>query len=121
MLFDVLPPLNARGKAANAQKTQAWFDGYASDIGYDVERFEVVAEDDVAFYSFLYHVSGRLNSGDEVSMSVRATLGLRRVDGKWRIVHDHEWAVGPGVRPWAHRPRADRVAWTHSRRLMSHK
>src|SRR5919201_1618700 len=30
--FDVLPPLNARGKDAVAEKTQAWFDSYASAI-----------------------------------------------------------------------------------------
>jgi uncharacterized protein (TIGR02246 family) len=90
VVFDVLPPLNARGKEANAEKTQAWFDGYASDIGYDVEQLEIVADHDVAFCSFLYHVSGTLKSGDEVSMWVRATVGLHRVDGQWRIVHDHE-------------------------------
>lgn len=88
--FDVLPPLNSRGKEAVAGKTQAWFDGYASDIGYDVEQLEIHASDDVAVCSFVYHVSGTLTSGDAVNMWVRATLGLHRIDGDWRIVHDHE-------------------------------
>ena len=35
-------------------------------------------------------VSGTMVSGDEVSMWVRATLGCRRIDGEWKIVHDHE-------------------------------
>ena len=88
--FDVLPPLNSRGNAAVEAKTRAWFDAYPSDIGYDVEQLEVHADGDVAFCAFLYHVTGTLGSGDEVSMWVRATLGLRRIDGEWRIVHDHE-------------------------------
>jgi uncharacterized protein (TIGR02246 family) len=88
--FDVLPPLNARGKDAVAEKTQAWFDAYASDIGYDVQQLEIHASEDVAFCSFVYRVSGTLASGDPVNMWVRATLGLRRFDGDWRIVHDHE-------------------------------
>lgn len=88
--FDVLPPLNARGKDAVAEKTQAWFDSYASAIGYDVDQLEIHASEEVAFCSFVYHVSGTLASGDAVSMWVRATLGLRRIDGDWRIVHDHE-------------------------------
>jgi ketosteroid isomerase-like protein len=101
--FDVLRPLNARGKDAVAQKTQAWFDSYASAIIYDVDQLEIHASEDVAFCSFVYHVSGTLASGDAVSMWVRATLGLRRIDGDWRIVHDHE-AV-----PWDPRPvRPDR-------------
>ena len=50
----------------------------------------VHADGEVAFCSFLYHVTGTLGTGDEVSMWVRATLGLRRIDGEWMIVHDHE-------------------------------
>jgi uncharacterized protein (TIGR02246 family) len=88
--FDVLPPLNARGSGAVEERTRAWFSGYASDIGYDVEQLEIHGDGDVAFCSFLYHVTGTLGSGDDVSMWVRATLGLRRLDGDWRIVHDHE-------------------------------
>jgi ketosteroid isomerase-like protein len=88
--FDVLPPLNAKGKDASEGRTRAWFGGYASAIGYDVEQLEISASDDVGFCSFVYHVTGTLASGGDVSMWVRATLGLRRIEGDWRIVHDHE-------------------------------
>jgi uncharacterized protein (TIGR02246 family) len=88
--FDVLPPLNARGKEAVEERAQGWFDGYATPIGYDVQQLEIHADGDVAFCSFLYHVTGVLTAGDAVSMWVRATLGLRRLDGEWRIVHEHE-------------------------------
>jgi ketosteroid isomerase-like protein len=72
------------------RKTQAWFDSYSSAIGYDIGQLEIHASADVAFCSFVYHVSGTLASSDAVSMWVRATLGLQRIDGEWRIVHDHE-------------------------------
>jgi ketosteroid isomerase-like protein len=88
--FDVLPPLHARGSDAVEAKTQAWFDAYAGDIGYEVQDLEVAACDDVGFSSFLYHVSGTLASGGKVDMWVRATLGCRRINGKWFITHDHE-------------------------------
>lgn len=88
--FDVLPPLYARGSDAVEAKTQAWFDAYAGDIGYEVGDLRVSADGDVGFCSFLYHVSGTLLSGAEVDMWVRGTLGCRRIDGQWRIVHDHE-------------------------------
>jgi uncharacterized protein (TIGR02246 family) len=90
VMFDVLPPLRSRGKAAAVEKTQGWFDGYASEIGYDVRELEVHADGDAGFCSFVYHVTGTLASGPEVDMWVRATLGCRRIDGAWRIVHDHE-------------------------------
>ena len=88
--FDVLPPLHARGSDAVEAKTRAWFDAYAGDIGYEVQDLQVTASDDVGFCSFLYRVSGTLASGGKVDMWVRATLGCRRIDGRWLITHDHE-------------------------------
>lgn len=88
--FDVLPPLLRRGPGPVIEKTQQWFDGYRSAIGYRVDELDVVADGDLGFCSFVYNVQGTLQSGAEVDMWVRATLCLRRVDGTWRIVHDHE-------------------------------
>jgi uncharacterized protein (TIGR02246 family) len=90
VVFDVLPPLHSRGSAAVEKKTKAWFDAYAGEIGYEVRDLRVSADGDVGFCSFLYHVSGTLAAGGEVSMWVRATLGCRRVDRRWLIIHDHE-------------------------------
>jgi len=88
--FNVLPPLHTRGNAAVEEATRAWFDAYASEIGYEVRDLQVTSDGDVGFCSFLYHVTGTLKAGGEVDMWVRATLGCRRIDGRWLIVHDHE-------------------------------
>jgi uncharacterized protein (TIGR02246 family) len=88
--FNVLPPLHARGSEAVEEATRGWFDGYSSDIGYEVHDLHVTVDGDVGFCSFLYHVTGTLKTGDGVDMWVRATLGCRRFDGRWLIVHDHE-------------------------------
>ncbi len=88
--FDVLPPLNSRGSHATAEHLQAWFDGYDGPIDYSVRDVRVTGENDLGFCSFLYHVGGTLKTGAEVDMWVRATLCCRRIDGRWRITHDHE-------------------------------
>lgn len=88
--FDVVPPLNSRGTEATAAHLREWFDGYDGPIDYAVRDVQVTAEGDLGFCSFVYHVGGTLKSGDEVDMWVRATLGCRRIEGRWRIVHDHE-------------------------------
>ena len=90
VIYDVLPPLKSQGRDAGVDKTQAWFDNYASDIDYQVHDLNVAADDQLGFCSFLYHVGGTLNSGDAVDMWGRATLCCIRLDGQWRIVHDHE-------------------------------
>ncbi|MBV9819753.1 MAG: SgcJ/EcaC family oxidoreductase [Solirubrobacterales bacterium] len=88
--FDVLPPLSSRGSDATLEHMRAWFDSYDGPIDYSVHDVEVTAEGDLGFGCFLYHVGGTLKSGDQVDMWVRATLCCRRIDGRWRIVHDHE-------------------------------
>jgi len=88
--FDVLPPLNSRGRQATLAHLEAWFGGYAGAIDYQVRDVAVSAEDALGFCSFVYHVGGTLTTGDAVDMWVRATLCCRRLDGRWRIVHDHE-------------------------------
>jgi len=88
--FNLLPPLHSKGNAAVEQATRDWFDGYETAIGYGVRDLTVHVDRNVAFCSFLYHVTGTLKTGGEVDMWVRATLGCRKVDGRWVIVHDHE-------------------------------
>ena len=90
IIFDVLPPLDSRGSRATAEHLQAWFDGYDNPLDYSAHDVRVTARGDLGFCSFLYHVSGKLKTGDEVDMWVRATPCCRRIDGRWRIVHDHE-------------------------------
>lgn len=45
--------------------------------------------DDIVTFDLLPPLNARARD-DDVSMWVRATLGLRRSDGEWRIAHDHE-------------------------------
>ena len=88
--FDVLPPLLRRGPGPIVAKTQEWFDGYSSPIGYRVAELDVRSDGTLGFCSFVYNVTGTLQSGDEVDMWVRATLCCQKIDDTWRIVHDHE-------------------------------
>ena len=88
--FDVLPPLNSRGSQSSFEHLTAWFDGYDGPIDYTAHDVQVSASYDLGFCSYLYHVAGTLKTGHQVNMWVRATLCCRRIDGRWRIVHDHE-------------------------------
>jgi ketosteroid isomerase-like protein len=88
--FDALPPLRNAGAGGIRERTESWFDGYSQGPGYELRDLEVVAGDDVAFAYYLYRVSGTLKNGGVVAMWVRATLGLRKLAGEWRIVHEHD-------------------------------
>lgn len=88
--FNVLPPHRVQGRAPVLETARGWFDGYASDIGYDVHDVRIATSGDVGFAAFLYRVSGTLTGGAEVDMWVRATLGCHRREGRWVVTHDHE-------------------------------
>lgn len=88
VVFDVLPPLRSAGRSAVLDKTEAWFDSYSGAIGYEVHELEVSADGDVGFCSFVYHVTGTLESGDEV-----------------RHVGSRDVGIPPHRRRLAHRPR----------------
>jgi ketosteroid isomerase-like protein len=90
LTFPVLGSLARRGSDAVGEQLSGWFDGYREGPGYEVQDLEVDADGDLGYCSFVYHVTGTLKDGAGVDMWVRATLVCRRLDGSWRIVHDHE-------------------------------
>lgn len=87
--YDALPPLYNTGAETIRERTERWLGSYPDALGYDVRDLTVSAGGDVAFAHYLYRVSGTLASGDAVNMWVRATLGLHKLGGEWKIVHEH--------------------------------
>ena len=87
--FDVGIPLVQAGGAAVRQRLEAWFAGYDGPIGFELRDLAIRGEDNIAFSYALVHVSGRLKSGDPVSMWVRSTIGWMRRSGRWMAVHEH--------------------------------
>lgn len=49
----------------------------------------VVAGDDTAFCHCLNHVSGKMTGGKVFDNWMRVTVGYRKIDGKWLVVHEH--------------------------------
>lgn len=85
--FDLAPPL--RKDAMAVASLEHWFAGWAGPIGHALRDVEIVAGDDVAYAFGLAHLSGRKLDGEAVGLWLRTTLGLRKVDGRWRLAHEH--------------------------------
>ena len=88
--FDVINDLQVRGADAVRARAQSWLSAYPGRIGYEVRDLKITAGADVAFCTYLYHVTGTLQDGGAVSMWVRATVCLQKMGGGWRIVHEHQ-------------------------------
>lgn len=69
---------------------QAWLDTWDGEIGLEHRDLIVCADGDVGFAHGLAHMSGRKTDGERPDLWFRNTFGLRRIDGAWKIVHEHQ-------------------------------
>lgn len=92
-VFDVVGPLEHRGRAALRRRLVEWFAGFSGPIRCDVADLVVDAAGagdagQVAHCHSLQRIRGETAAG-HLDMWIRSTLGLRRVDGRWTVVHEH--------------------------------
>jgi ketosteroid isomerase-like protein len=89
LLFDVVPPLQARGlEAYGTSWVDQFFPWYGNDGRYDLSEINVVAGDRAAFATALVHCAGT-HDGRRAEFTLRLTVGFEKRNGTWRIVHEH--------------------------------
>lgn len=87
--FDIVPPLAKVGSNAYKQNYEEFFSMFTGPLRVELRDMRIVAGDDVAFLHCFDRMSGTLQGGEDFDLWLRVTSGLRRIDGEWRIVHDH--------------------------------
>jgi PhnB protein len=69
---------------------ETWFSTFNGPIEYDIRELTIATGDDIAFCHSLDHMSGTMSDGQKTDLWLRNTIGLRKIDGKWKITHQHE-------------------------------
>lgn len=87
--FDVIDPLQYKGSNAINERMEQWFSTFEGSIGFEVNDLQITANDDIGFCSGLNHVHGTKIDGDVLDMWWRSTLCLKKINGKWQIMHQH--------------------------------
>lgn len=91
--FTLAPPLQQRpgteyGTAAGIQR---WLETFDGPVRIEHRDLTVHAAGDVAFAHALSSMTATpAGSGEPFTLWFRSTYGLRRVDGTWRIAHEHQ-------------------------------
>jgi PhnB protein len=88
-VFDVAPPLRHSGADAHRKNFQEWFGTFRGPLGSDVRDVSIEAGGDVAFCHCFNRISGTRTSGEETSVWVRVTVGLRKTNDGWKVAHEH--------------------------------
>ena len=86
--FDFEPPLQHVGADAKRRNWVAAFAAYERPLGYEIHDLTIAVGDEVAFTHSLNRISGTLKNGSRTDFWLRATTGLRKIDGNWLITHD---------------------------------
>ena len=88
--FDLAPPLQVAGPhVAEAGYWRPWLESWAGPVTLEVTELHVTVGADIAFCHSLNRMRGTQTDGGPQDLWFRATLGLRKARGGWKITHEH--------------------------------
>jgi len=90
VMFDVSPPdQGVRGIAAYRHTWPGFFEWQASGAVFEIESLDVTAGSDVAFAYALLRCGTPADFARQPEQRLRLTLGLRKTNDHWIVVHEH--------------------------------
>ena len=88
VIFDLAPPL--RSAYANENKTQEWMNGWEGPIESEARELALrVSGDSAYWYGYSWLRGHSKAAGQDVDFWMRMTMILERVNGRWKVVHEH--------------------------------
>jgi ketosteroid isomerase-like protein len=87
--FDVPPPVQVHGIRGYQESWPPFFRYLGRRGRFDLDELSIIAGADVAFAHAILLVRGDQDASTE---RVRLTVGLRKIDGNWTVVHEHHSA-----------------------------
>jgi ketosteroid isomerase-like protein len=86
VMFDLPPPLKSKGMEEYKKTWDLFFAYHKPSQAFDIEELTITAGEDVAFaFAIMRCGGGSMPDG----FLFRLTIGLRKIDGDWRVTHEH--------------------------------
>jgi uncharacterized protein (TIGR02246 family) len=89
LMFDVPPPFLSRGLDAYMATWEMFFSFAEKPVAFSFHDVEVTCGNDVAFATAVGECVTTDAHGKREPLEFRLTMGLRKVGGRWRIMHEH--------------------------------
>jgi uncharacterized protein (TIGR02246 family) len=90
VMFDVPPPVDGvRGIDAYRETWPPFFSWQSHGAVFDITALDVTAGQDVAFAYALLRCGTPQELDEHPDRRLRLTIGLRKLDGRWVVVHEH--------------------------------
>lgn len=87
--FDIMPPLKHQGISAYRKLWEECLPYFEGNLGYEIRDLNITIGSDVAFSHSLNRMNGATTNGEKMDTWMRATVCYQKVDGKWKVVHEH--------------------------------
>lgn len=89
LMFDVPPPLFSQGLDAYMVTWEKFLSWSEEPVAFDFHDVKGTAGNDVAFATAIGRAAGIDSNGKREELEFRLTVGLRKIDGSWRVMHEH--------------------------------
>jgi uncharacterized protein (TIGR02246 family) len=89
LMFDVPPPFLSRGLDAYMASWELFFTSVEKPVAFDFRDIEITAGEDVAFATAIGNCVNIDSKCQREPLQFRLTMGLRKIDGRWRVMHEH--------------------------------
>lgn len=89
VMFDVPPPFQSKGIEAYRKTWDTFFSWSSEPVPYAFTEMNITAGSDVAFVVATMRCAEPGPNGEQVGLNFRLTMGLRKIDGRWTITHEH--------------------------------
>lgn len=89
VMFDVPPPFRSVGLEGYRRSWDLFFSWSSDPVRFDIQELDVAAGVDVAFAFASMRCEGPESDGKPESLDFRLTMGLKKIDGRWMIAHEH--------------------------------
>jgi uncharacterized protein (TIGR02246 family) len=87
--FDIVPPLEYKGREAYRSDFKKMFELFDGPIQTENRDLIITSGDNIGFSRYLQHLTATLKSGEKTDTWVRVTDCYQKTGGKWLVVHEH--------------------------------
>jgi uncharacterized protein (TIGR02246 family) len=89
LMFDVPPPFLSRGLDAYMATWETFFSAAEKPVAFSFHHVEVSCGEDVGFATAVGRCVNIDGNGQREPLEFRLTMGLRKIGGRWRVLHEH--------------------------------
>jgi uncharacterized protein (TIGR02246 family) len=89
LMFDVPRPFLSRGLDAYMATWETFFSSAEKPVAFAFHDVQVTCGHDVGFATAVGRCVYIDTNGNHQPLEFRLTMGLRKIDGRWRVMHEH--------------------------------